>query len=238
MGQVYAIPGQHDLALHNYYDLHKSSYWTLVKAGAIQNILPESYVQLDGMNLYGFPWGHEITPVKVDPSIHRPLKVCVAHEYIWRKDCCYPNAPVEKKYSYVAATGRLVGYDVASFGDNHKGFTVHVESEDLIIHNNGGMLNWNSDERHNKPSVGLLYSDGLVERKELDTIKDKWDEEFLNAIKDEPAGNNAMLEQFFDVLDGTLEIGTNFGEIVRRYMDSIKVGSKVRKIVLRMLEDQ
>jgi DNA repair exonuclease SbcCD nuclease subunit len=45
MPECYAVPGQHDLPNHNYNDLHKSAYWTLVEAKIIKHLDP--YIKID-----------------------------------------------------------------------------------------------------------------------------------------------------------------------------------------------
>ena len=37
----YAIPGQHDLPNHRYEEIERSAYYTLIKAGIIENLNPD-----------------------------------------------------------------------------------------------------------------------------------------------------------------------------------------------------
>ncbi len=66
---MHAIPGQHDLPLHSLVDIHKSAYWTLVKAGNIWHINGK---QQDVAGFLGtvsaFPWGVPVEPLP--PPVH------------------------------------------------------------------------------------------------------------------------------------------------------------------------
>jgi hypothetical protein len=45
----YAIPGQHDLRHHNYEDIKKTAYWTLMEAGVILDMRPWHILRESGM---------------------------------------------------------------------------------------------------------------------------------------------------------------------------------------------
>jgi hypothetical protein len=61
---TWAIPGQHDLPHHNYDEITKSAYWTLVEAGCIYNIPPHQPVNTHtSLRVHGFPWGCKLTPL-------------------------------------------------------------------------------------------------------------------------------------------------------------------------------
>jgi hypothetical protein len=58
---MYAIPGQHDLPNHQYIDIGRSAYWTLVKIGKIKNIAPGHFTNIGPyLQLFGFPPGYSI----------------------------------------------------------------------------------------------------------------------------------------------------------------------------------
>ena len=112
----YAIPGQHDLPLHQYEDVNRSAYWTLVKAGVIEDLeYGKPIVVNDRLVLYGFPWGKKILSL-ADP-IKGKLNVAVVHAYCWKAGYCYPGA--SQSVGVAEMSKMLSGYDAATFGDNH-----------------------------------------------------------------------------------------------------------------------
>lgn len=217
-----AIPGQHDLPLHSLVDLKKSSYWTLVEAYVIY---PHDNV---GFCLFRFPFGEQITPPEKES---RGLNVAVAHSYIWTEGNQYTGAPNEGNLS--GYTKQLEGYDVAVFGDNHKGFT--AMAGDCTVYNCGCLICRKQNEREHKPAVGLLYDDGKVERHFLDVSEDKWlDDEEL------PLGevNEQGLSEFIDGLGGLDAERVGFGDMVRRYVSDGEVSDGVGKVILEALESE
>ncbi len=227
---VHAIPGQHDLPLHNYQDIKKSAYWTLVAAGVIHHLEPGKSYPMDGMVLHPFPWEHKVTPCKEKPNTFG-VHVAVIHAYIWTKDNCYPGAPKQSRLK--KWKDRLRGYDVAVFGDNHKGF-LH-EGEDIQILNCGGLMRRRADEIRYKPSVGLLYADGHIKR------------HFLDCSQDQFADIDSALEIAEKVLDMTefVESMGEFGgavldfvEVVGTWLNKEGVDKKVKKIVLQAMEER
>jgi hypothetical protein len=231
-GQVWAIPGQHDLPFHNYKDINKSSFWTLVKSGAVKNIPANSCVSLSyispndpRLHLWGFPWGHEPTP-KPDLEV-KGRHVAVAHKYIWKEGFGYPGAPAEAHVATETIMNCRRAYDAMFFGDNHSAWNRQN------VWNCGNLINRKSDERLNQPSVYLLGKDGIVKRVELDISKDKWVEESaLKELKEE----NKNLEGFLETLGSMEDVVLDFAEAVRRYFDQHKVGKGVRKLILEALE--
>lgn len=114
--EMYAVPGQHDLPAHNYDEMNRSAYGTLVEAGKIINLEPGK-PQYDGdLALHGFPWGTPITPLreKDEDFIH----LAVIHQYAHKgKSTSYPGAPADCHVKHLLK--QLDGFDAAVFGDNH-----------------------------------------------------------------------------------------------------------------------
>lgn len=225
----YAVPGQHDLPLHNYLDIKKSAYWTLCRAGLLVNLspgVPHNVRNWSNVLLHGFPWKSSITPIAKDKNV---LDIAVIHSYIWTKKAnCYPGAPVDKFYRKYAQS--LRGYDVAVFGDNHKGFIVGNERIELpTILNNGGFMRRKSDEVDYQPCFGLIYTDGTAVRIPF-TGDDCWVE--MTKI----AGiNNQEIESFVDFLKQVGENELCFQEALRRYLVDKKIPEPVQRLILETI---
>jgi len=205
---MYAVPGQHDLPTHNYEEMHRSAYGTLVRAGRIKMIIPgaPTYWNSTKLVLWGFPWGDEVTPL-VTPL--EGINIAVVHEYCWQKGSSYPGAPKGNKLA--GFKNKLKGYDAALFGDNHKGFLAECNGIDVL--NNGGFMRRKSDEKNYQPCIGLLYDDGSIERVPLDTSIDK----FVEISEAEEACDFEM-ESFISELESLGESGLDFIETLERYL--------------------
>lgn len=116
--KMYAIPGQHDLPLHNYDLIYKSAFWTLVETEKVQLLEPNHPYRVGKTILYGFPYGFPIKPLKNPEKDF--LHIAVIHDYLWIEGSSYPNAPTEKNVSKTYKN--FVGYDVIISGDNHQSF--------------------------------------------------------------------------------------------------------------------
>lgn len=233
----YAIPGQHDLPLHNYEDIKKSAYWTLVQAGKLMNLIPNSSRLTESkrviIRLHGFPWGYEVksSPSNFASSL-KVLNVAIVHAYIWNdKKTKYQDAPKEQQTAIYA--GRLKGYDAAFFGDNHLEFTKTFDG--LTIRNCGGFMRQKSDERLLIPKVSFLHADGTVSTEVLCEDKDEWEEDAVKEI--EKLADKEEVEGLIDLLNEAGTLSLDFREVVRRYIVK-KVKSKaVQKIILESIPD-
>ncbi len=216
-----AIPGQHELPLHNLEDLEKSAYRTLIDTKII------CWHVNDVFSLHSFPFGVQITPLEKEL---RGLRVAVAHSYIWTEGNQYTGAPNgDNLSSYIK---QLKGYGVAVFGDNHKGFT--AKAGDCTVYNCGCLIRRKQNEREYKPAVGLLFDNGKVKRHFLDVSEDKW----LEDDEELPLGevNERELSEFIDGLGGLDVERVGFGDMVRRYVNDGEVSDGVGKVMLEALE--
>jgi len=231
--QVFAVPGQHDLPLHNYEDMQKSAYGVLVSAGRIKTIPPRVPRLLEGMTLHGFPWGYPVKNIdrKRDPDV---VSVAVIHSYIWTKGKSYPDAP--KTSSATHWSRQLRGYDTAVFGDNHKGFWFMGETGewDPWVINCGTLMRRKADEITYKPQVALLLTSGAFRVIELDTSEDK----FIDLDQ-----ALSLVEKTLDMSDFIAELSTlgakglDFLEAIQRFVKDNKVDDRVRKIILESIKE-
>lgn len=184
--EVWAIPGNHDMPNHSYTELERSAYWTLVEAGVIHNLFPSGDPAIAedgpgaasvgaGMMVTPFPYGFDVRPPTNTHSLC--INVALIHSYIWTKSTGYEGAPEEATWgSWVS---KLKGYDVAIFGDNHKGFITkgkrdHFDTAWPWIGNCGTFIRRHSDERDYKPGIILIHADGNLTRHLLVTDKDRF----------------------------------------------------------------
>lgn len=230
-GLVYAIPGQHDLPNHQYSEIKRSAYWTLVKAGVLTNIQPGHPIPIGQMILHGFPFGFPITPRDPINTKSLPLDVAVVHEYCWRRDCSYPGASLGT--GVVAHRKKLGSYDAAFFGDNHKGF---LSQKSPPIMNCGAFIRRAISEQNYQPFFGVLKEDGTIEKGMLDVSQDKWiDLEVQAGVLGEQALN---LTDFLGELSKFKEGAIDFRDALKKWLNSNVVGVKVRQLILTALGEE
>ena len=223
---MYAVPGQHDLPHHRLEDVKRSAYWTLVEAGVVVHLDKVG----DGggeLMLYPFPWGKEIKPC-VREAGSKIIHIAVAHQYVWEGQSKYDGAPKEANLSRFEK--QLEGYDVAVFGDNHKGFM--ASTPNCTVFNCGTFLRRKADEIGYKPQVGLLYDDGMVKPHYLDTSQDK-----IESIEKTTANDELDITAFMAELN---ELGgdvLDFETAIERYVEKNGVTKPIREIIQRVLEN-
>lgn len=230
---IYSIPGQHDLPLHNYNDIKKSAYWTLVKAGKIINLESSSLPSFffSNMIIYGYPYGTRIQPI-VD-STKNTLSIALAHEYVWIPGHNYSSAPAESRLGRNAAQfcdGRWKGYDIVVYGDNHKGFISRPTCKTTFI-NCGSMMRTNSDQVKYKPRVGLLYSDGSVKQHYLDTSEDK----FLDISKEVLGEDSLDMRGLLKELEKLDSSDLDFTELVQKYLKKYKINMTICEVIRKAM---
>jgi len=224
---MFAIPGQHDLPLHNYEDVGKSAYWTLVKAGVITDFGKRTWMsgRLGEVVWFPFPWGSEIFNINPTGS---SLEVAVVHSYVWKQGASYADPPLDSEFGRYS--DRLKGYDVAVFGDNHHGF--EAKAGNCSVYNCGCLIRRKSDERNLCPAVGLLMEDGTVKRYFLDVSGERWLEEEGKSVPE----RNPGMDRFLAELESLEADRTDFREAVLQAADVAGVSEGVRAVLLESLE--
>ncbi len=225
------VPGQHDLPNHRIDEMDRSGYGVLSEARKIRDISKtgeEGSAGIPGVYFFGFGWGQEILPPDKDLVAEGKLCVAVIHRYCWTKGKNYPGAP---ETAHVNKLGKqLKGYDVAIFGDNHKGFI--STAGDCCVVNCGGFIRRKSDERFYEPAIYTLLSDGKVIRHPLDTEPDRFHppEKVREAIAFD-------MQEFIRNLNTISEHGMDFRQIVKEHMEKEDVHPKIRQIITQALEE-
>jgi len=233
---MYCVPGQHDLPDHNYEDIGRSAYYTLVQAEKIQNVLPDVCIDnflYDNIVLHGFPFGHKL---KLLNKPNEEISIAIIHEYCWIKGHSYPGAPEENKFGKRKAgidkNNKWLGYDIVIYGDNHKGFKHQIE--DTTIFNCGTLMRRKSDEIGYKPQVGLIYSDGSVEPHYLDTSLDKHLD--VSGLKD--ADTELDISSFIEELSKLGEAAFDFTAAMKQYFAKNKTNKNVKNVILKAMENR
>ena len=223
---MYAVPGQHDLAWHNYSDIKKTGYWTLVESGVITNLEPDNPVEIGTIRLWGFPWGFDLQPPKNPHDLI--TEIAVVHKYLWMKGTGHHNASDKAKVQNI----RINGFDLVVSGDNHISFYSRFLGEDKgrpDFYNCGSFFRRKQDEKDHKPSIGMLKKNGTVERHFLDTSEDKFSDNGGERI------SNSDVSGFLWELKELGDVAINFSDAVKRILDN-GVSEEVRKIVLEAME--
>lgn len=236
---TFTVPGNHDLPNHNYEDRHKSSYWTLVEAGVIEDLPPQTTIAIGPkFTVQGFPWGCDLQ--STEPSSGEAVQLAVVHKYVWTDTYSgYDGADYKDRVVNVVARNKsLEGFDAVVFGDNHKSFSGRFG--DLSFLNPGSFLRRRSDEVDHKPRIGLLWSDGSITEQFLDTKDDEWDEAFLkNKLAKkliEDLGSEDA-EELVDLLSALKESGLDFYLACKHFLSKKKVGDAVGKWVLEFARE-
>lgn len=222
------IPGQHDLPNHQLDQMHRSGYGVLVEAGKIVDIsisIEGEGIAGDGFMIYGFGWGQKIQ--KPDSNTDG-INLAVIHRYCHAPGKSYPGAPAESHFS--AFKNDLEGYQAAVFGDNHIGFQARTGECNII--NTGAFIRRKSDEKDYQPRIGILYSDGTIKTKFLNTSDEFWTEE--KEREELPID----MQAFIKGLEELGEHGLNFKEAVDNYLkeNHQDVAEETTKIILQALE--
>lgn len=227
----YSVMGQHDMPYHSWEQRESSAFWTLVVSGTIK--LSSGWRGDGKMAWRGFQWGEEIVPMDREPD--PVVTICIAHQYVWMGiDGRAANPVLDRRDNHVRVlTGKLAGYDVALFGDNHRGFLGRMMRKRPYVFNAGTLLRRHADERDYAPMVGVLFEDGSVEPYHLDTTQDVFDSS--ETVRE---AERVMLnfDSFLDELQKLGETGLDFRRAVEAAMDREQVSRAVRRVILEAME--
>ena len=233
---MYTIPGQHDLPFHNYDDLHRSAFWTLVEANKITNLLPDIETKIDSipyricdnltLRIYAYPFGYDIH----HPESQR-FNIAIIHKYVWIPGHSYSKAVEEDKIQgKTFIKHKWMGYDVVVYGDNHNGFQTYLGT--TTIFNCGTLIRRASDEIDYKPQVGLLLSSGKVVPHYLDISKDK----YLGTCDDSMIKGELDMSSFIQELEKLGDTDLNFVDAMKQLLRKKRTSPKVKEVILKAME--
>lgn len=221
--QGYAVPGQHDLPLHNPNDISKSAYWTLVTTNSLCNLRAGKTRKVaDGFYLTGFPWGSLLE--STEPPRFGFFRLAVVHKYCWLPR----HNPAQKDAGFAPAIKQhLNGFDAIVVGDNHSGFI----SGNLI--NCGTFFRRRIDERNYRPMIGLLLASGKIVPYYMDVSQDKFIEQVDESMK---VLRYSGFSEFVTELERLESDGLDFVDALKQAM-KITLNEEGRKLILEALEE-
>lgn len=224
-----AVPGQHDLPNHRIEDMHRSGYGVLVQADRIRDLSKASwsFSAADGFVVLGSGWNEEIQEAPPANQFKDMLRIALVHRYCWTADKKYPGA--EDTSEVTAYKKQLKGYDVAFFGDNHLRFMADCGNCKVV--NIGGFIRRKSDEIFRKPAMALLYSDGTVSWKKLDTSIDEFHDEAPNKLE-----VPIDMQNFIRELEKLGEEGLDFRIAVENHLRDPDIKQSTKEIILQALD--
>jgi DNA repair exonuclease SbcCD nuclease subunit len=226
---IITIPGNHDIPNHNYGELKRSGYWTLVVAERIVHL--DKPLTIGSLTIHPFPYDHEITP----PSKHNGLclQVALVHDYIWTKTTGHHLSLEEQRYP--AWMKKLKGYDVVFFGDNHIPW-IQSGNKPIVV-NCGTFMRRAVNEINLEPSVWLLHENCTVTRHKLDCSQDKFID-FDNEIDVLEKAMELDFEEFANELKSLHSERLDFAKVVLRWVNSQKIEQPVKEIILRAIGEK
>ena len=213
-------------------------------AGAVQDIPYAVNIKASNkLRVVGFPWGFDVVHLSRIKQDDDYITLAVIHKYCWFGSFSHPGAKKEDNLS--SYKDRLKGYDVAVFGDNHRGFKGGIITEgngkSTTVFNCGSLMRRRMDQRDYKPMVGLLHSNGYVEKHFLDTAHER----FVNfdAVVDILKTNNLIkkgnadinMETLMDELQQGVDLGQGFIEAVNMYLATQDIPLGTRQMVMECL---
>lgn len=226
--KMYAIPGQHDLPNHNLKEMHKSAYWTLVKAGSIIPI-KKSVSLTSGMMLHGFAFGRKIKRVKAPERNWDCKHIALIHQYNWVPKASYgPQAPDRGKVT--RNRKEFKGYDIIVCGDNHIPFEKMIGK--TLFWNCGGFMRRRSDEIRHRPRIGLLMEDGTMKSRKLKSYRS---DEYISVDPKSAKQADMDLEELSKELLKLNDARFDFQVAVNHYMQKYNVTRGVMEIIMKSL---
>jgi len=222
--QMYAIPGQHDLPNHNLKEMHRSAYWTLVKAGKIVHLEGDAGVNGRQFTVHGFAFGRKIKKRKTSTKNH----IALIHQYNWVPKASYEKAP--KKQRVTKKRKEFGGYDIVLCGDNHIAFEKMLGK--TLFWNCGGFMRRHSDEIKYRPRVGLLMEDGTMKNHRLKSYRSD------KHISVDPKSDKQADMDLTELGNELLKLNDarfDFQVAVNRYMQKYNVRREVMEIIMKSI---
>lgn len=227
--KMYAIPGQHDLPLHNIDLIEKSSFWTLCLTGKITPVINKEPIMVNDIIVHGFPYGRKLT--QVEKNIKGKYHVALVHDFLWIDDHGFPNAP--KKQKALKIKDKVKGYQSVIYGDNHKGFLTKINN--VTVFNCGSLMRRNSDQKEYMPQIGLLCKSGTILTQKINTSG-----EMLLTVEDDigerAKETNLDMSDFMSGLREAMINSFDYVEAIEFLMERYTVAREVREVLLKALK--
>ncbi len=169
-GNIYAIPGQHDLAGHQLDYRTRGAYGMACSLHMLDVKEPFLHVSPDNfvLELWPMPW-ESYAPPKAKTKAD--LRILMVHKYVYStKDTAYVG--VEESDAVTAITGWAKHADVIAIGDNHQSWRAGK------FINHGSLFSTTSAQKDHEHLFGIVYSDGSLETIKLPEEK-KWKDVYV-----------------------------------------------------------
>jgi len=155
-GDIFVVPGQHDLPNHNLEMLEKSALGVLGASGFIYILTDREFYYREEFILHPFPYGKKIENCgSYQKKKNGQYAVAISHQLV------FESAPQGweqgKGISGMRLLEQFPEYDLILTGDNHKPFI--VEHEGNLLVNPGSMMRSSADQVSHRPRVYLWYAD-------------------------------------------------------------------------------
>lgn len=216
--RIFAIAGNHDCPEHDYAQLHRTPYQSLVEAGIISNLSEDgdSYQQVYFTPFY-FGQKDPVDALELSEGLH----VVLAHTGLWYKE--KPVGYAKDSGNVLAWVSAMIPAEVSAViaGDYHHPFDVKLKKEKKPIQviNCGSMLRLEASQVDYKPSVAVLTLDGgkasserfllplglPISRTHIDTAKEQ----------------EIHLDGLVNSINGDFEITLNFSENFKNAVSSL-----------------
>lgn len=231
-----AIPGNHDLQFHNYENLKKSAYWTLVEAGKIASMEPGIPYTFEDTIFYGWPHGFEVKPADKNSLMRH---VAIIHDYIWTANCGHGQADDSYRVPFWRKRLTDLGYNAAVFGDNHIGFMITggFEDENCAIINCGAFIRRKADEVNNLPHIYTMQSSGQINRIPLDISQDKFvTKDNISQVSEILAAKPEIdFTEVLEILNAESESSADFAAAIRTYIRQNNIRPAVAGVILQAI---
>lgn len=167
---IHCIAGQHDLPEHNYKQIERSAYHTLINALTIDHIehrqchlFANKDIVLEGFS-FGKKCGHLSTK-------ERRFRIALIHQYNWIPNASHDGLLTEAQHVGIHRK-EFESFDFVFSGDNHIPFEYDL-GKTLFV-NCGSIIRRKTTDLKWQPSIWLLRKDGKVQRYKLDTSQDSY----------------------------------------------------------------
>lgn len=155
-GKIIAIAGNHDCPEHDYKQLHRTPYQSLVEAEIIHNLDNHKGFYYGDHLIMPFYWGQTEPVPEENPIGFQPI--VLAHTGLWYK---------EKPFSHAKDSGNVLNFvsemipsnvGAVIAGDYHQPFDVKLRKEKQTIQvvNCGSMLRLEASQVDYQPTVAIL----------------------------------------------------------------------------------
>lgn len=231
--QMFAIPGQHDLAGHAYDNRDRGAYGTLVRAGTLVDIAPgEPYKLRDKLYVEGFPWG---VPLRNRmPPREGVVLIAMVHQYVHNGGHTSHQHATEDQSA--ANLQGLKGYTVAHFGDNHIPFEYITKAGQLVV-NTGGFYRRTADQLTHQPGAVVLYRTGkgvTYKRHLYSTTDEAFSRDHIVPVSYAVA--HTGVDEFAKAVGGVTTANVDFRQYVRQFAEQETVSPIVADLLINAVE--